>query len=143
MLSFKEHLDIFIDGRPAMKENNRDLLRLGVLLEGEFHEFLFAFLDYLCAPNQETAQEMAQEAADCGLYLEQILRMVGSELLAEMLDKVFYNTTRFHSGTFTDNTYETAYKESKAETKAIGWKDTYYSEPRVVYDHSFALGAST
>jgi hypothetical protein len=138
MLSFKEHLDIFVEGRPAMMQNNQDLLRLGILLEGEFAEFIPALLDYICNPNQETAQEMAQEAADLGLYLEQILRMVGSNLLVEMLDKLFYNSTRFYSGDFTRLPYEEAYPLSKQRAKEQGIKEDFYSVPNVIYDHETA-----
>ncbi len=140
MISLKEHLDHFEAGHPSMRENNRDLLRLGELLEGEFGEFVPALLDYISNPNQETAQEMAQEASDVGLYLEQILRMVGSNLYDEMLDKSIYNSTRFHSKDFTEKPYDQAYRDSKAQTKAIGWKKEYYSEPHVIYDHTVALG---
>lgn len=138
MISLKEHLDHFEAGRHSMRENNRDLLRLGILLEGEFLEFIPALLDYIVNPNQDTAQEMTQEIADVGLYLEQILRMVGTNLYSEMFDKVTYNTTRFHSQTFSEKQYKEAYTSSKAETKAIGWKEEYYREPHVVYNHSVA-----
>lgn len=140
MITFKEHLDHFESGRQSLRENNTNPLLLGVLLEGEFNEFIPAFLDYLSDPNQDTAQELAQEAADLGLYLEQIMRMIGTTLYAEMLDKITYNTTRFHSGVFNREPYEVAYKKSKSETKAIGWKEQYYSEPHVIYDHSVARG---
>lgn len=137
--TFKEVFDIFESGRKAMNENNRDLLMLSVLLEGEFDEFLTAMLDYLTDPTQETAQEFAQEAADLGIYLEQILRMVGSNLLVEMIDKTVYNITRFHAGEFSRQDYDTAYKKAKQTTKAIGWKQTYQEVEHVKYDHTTAL----
>lgn len=140
MIGLKESLDIFTSGRPSMRENNLDLLRLGVLVEAEHTEFSFSLLDYLAHPTQETAQELAQECADVALYLEQILRMIGSDLLTEMLDKIAYNTTRFHSGRFTREPYSDAYFGSKTETKAMEWKQTYYQEPLIIYDHTVTRG---
>lgn len=134
MLSVEQHLDIFESGRPAMSENNKDLLQLGVLLEGEFNEFIPAWLDYIIHPSQETGQEVGQEAADVALYLAQCLRCIGSSLEVEMRDKIAYNTTRFTSQDFSgDNEYSEAYKRSKQWVRDTNWKQTYYAQEHVVY----------
>jgi len=132
-MNIEQHLDIFDDGRPSMRENNDDLLRLGVLAEGEFHEFIDAWLDLIANPTQETAQEAGQEAADVSLYLSQCMRCIGSTLEGEMLDKIAYNTSRFLSVDFQDKPYAQGYGESKQWVKDVGWKKSYYIEPRIEY----------
>ena len=131
-------MGMFKSGREAMRVNNQDLLRIGVLAEGEFNEFIPALLDYLAHPTQATGQELAQEVADVVLYLEQILEMIGSDLLTEALDKVAYNTTRFTAKDFTEKPYFEAYSDSKQWVRDTGWKQEYYSEPLVTYDHTVA-----
>lgn len=137
-MNLQEHMSIFRSGRESMRVNNTDLLRLGILCEGEFGEFATALLDYLTSPTQESAQELAQEVADVVLYLEQIVSLIGSDLLTEVLDKVAYNTTRFTSKDFTEKPYTHAYSDSKQWVKDTGWKQDYYSEPLVEYDHTIA-----
>lgn len=136
-MNIEQHLDIFESGRPAMKQNNRDLLKLGVLAEAEFHEFIDAWLDLLANPSQETAQEASQEAADVALFLAQCMRAIGTSLEWEMRDKIAYNTSRFVSRDFTvDRPYSEAYTASKAWVKETGWKQQYYMQPGVLYDLS-------
>lgn len=138
-MNIEQHLDIFESGRPAMKQNNRDLLKLGVLLEQEFQEFLDAWLDLLAHPSQEAAQEVGQEAADVALFLAQCMRSIGSTLEGEMLDKIAFNTSRFASVDFPEyKPYLEAYTGSKQWVKDVGWKQTYYERPRLEYDLSLA-----
>jgi len=132
-MNIEQHLDIFGAGRPSMRENNDDLLRLGVLAEGEFHEFIDSWLDLIANPTQETAQEAGQEAADVSLYLSSCMRSIGSTLEGEMLDKIAYNTSRFLSADFQDKPYAQGYAESKQWVKDVGWKKSYYMEPRIEY----------
>jgi hypothetical protein len=133
-MTIESHLDIFESGRPAMKKNNQDLLRLAVLVEQEFHEFIDAWLDFLCDPTQESAQETGQEAADVALFLAQCMRAIGSTLEGEMLDKIAFNTSRFAAIDFDKETpYTEAYTRSKQWVRDTGWKKSYYSEQRVKY----------
>jgi len=132
-MNIEQHLDIFEQARPSIRENNADLLLLGVLAEGEFHEFINAWLDLIANPTQETAQEVGQEAADVSLYLAQCMRSIGSTLEGEMLDKIAYNTSRFLSADFQEKPYAQGYGESKQWVKDVGWKKSYYMEPRIEY----------
>jgi len=132
-MNIEQHLDIFEAGRPSMRENNADLLLLGVLAEGEFNEFIDAWLDLIANPTQETAQEVGQEAGDVSLYLSQCMRSIGSTLEGEMLDKIAYNTSRFLSVDFQEKPYAQGYAESKQWVKDVGWKKSYYMEPRIEY----------
>jgi len=132
-MNIEQHLDIFEAGRPSMRRDNSDLLRLGVLAEGEFHEFIDAWLDLIANPTQETAQEVGQEAADVSLYLAQCMRSIGSTLEGEMLDKIAYNTSRFLSVDFQEKPYAQGYAESKQWVRDVGWKKSYYMEPRIEY----------
>jgi len=116
-----------------MKQDNADLFRLGVLVEGEFNEFINAWFTLIATPTQETAQEAGQEAADVSLYLSQCMRCIGSTLEGEMLDKIAYNTSRFLSADFQDKPYAQGYAESKQWVKDVGWKKSYYMEPRIEY----------
>jgi len=133
-MNIEQHLDIFEAGRPSMRRDNSDLLRLGVLAEGEFHEFIDAWLDLIANPTQETAQEAGQEAADVSLYLSSCMRSIGSTLEGEMLDKIAYNTSRFISADFQEKPYAQGYGESKQWVKDVGWKKSYYTEPGVEYE---------
>ena len=132
-MNIEQHLDIFEAGRPSMRRDNSDLLHLGVLAEGEFNEFINAWLDLIANPTQETAQEVGQEAADVSLYLSQCMRSIGSTLEGEMLDKIAYNTSRFLSVDFQDKPYARGYAESKQWVRDVGWKKSYYMEPRIEY----------
>jgi len=132
-MNIEQHLDIFEAGRPSMKRDNADLLRLGVLVEEEFVEFLDAWLDLIANPTQETAQEAGQEAADVSLYLSSCMRSIGSTLEGEMLDKIAYNTSRFISADFQEKPYTKGYAESKQWVKDVGWKKSYYMQPRIEY----------
>ena len=132
-MNIEQHLDIFEQARPSMKRDNADLLRLGVLVEEEFHEFIDAWLDLIADPKQETAQEAGQEAADVSLYLAQCMRSIGSTLEGEMLDKIAYNTSRFISADFQEKPYAKGYAESKQWVRDVKWKKSYYMEPRVEY----------
>jgi len=132
-MNIEQHLDIFESGRPSMRRDNADLLRLGVLVEGEFNEFIDAWLDLIANPTQETAQEAGQEAADVSLYLAKCMRLIGSTLEGEMLDKIAYNTSRFISADFQEKPYAQGYAESKQWVKDVGWNKSYYMEPRIEY----------
>jgi len=132
-MNIEQHLDIFESGRPSMRRDNADLLRLGVLVEGEFNEFIDAWLDLIANPTQETAQEAGQEAADVSLYLAKCMRLIGSTLEGEMLDKIAYNTSRFISADFREKPYAQGYAESKQWVKDVGWNKSYYMEPRIEY----------
>jgi len=132
-MNIEQHLDIFEQARPSMRRDNSDLLLLGVLAEGEFHEFINAWLDLIANPTQETAQEVGQEAADVSLYLAQCMRSIGSTLEGEMLDKIAYNTSRFLSVDFQEKPYAQGYAESKQWVRDVGWKKSYYMEPRIEY----------
>jgi len=132
-MNIEQHLDIFEQARPSMRENNADLLRLGVLVEGEFNEFINAWFTLIATPTQETAQEAGQEAADVSLYLAQCMRSIGTTLEGEMLDKIAYNTSRFISADFQEKPYAEGYGESKQWVKDVGWKKSYYMEPRIEY----------
>jgi len=132
-MDIEQHLDIFEQARPSMRDNNADLLRLGVLVETEFVEFLDSWLDLIVTPTQETAQEAGQEAADVSLYLAQCMRSIGSTLEGEMLDKIAYNTSRFLSVDFQEKPYAQGNAESKQWVKDVGWKKSYYMEPRIEY----------
>jgi len=132
-MNIEQHLDIFEQARPSMRENNADLLRLGVLAEGEFNEFINAWLNLIANPTQETAQEAGQEAADVSLYLAQCMRSIGTTLEGEMLDKIAYNTSRFISADFQEKPYAQGYAESKQWVKDVGWKKSYYMEPGIEY----------
>lgn len=137
MISIEQHLDIFESGRPSMRKNNTDLLKLGVLAEAEFHEFTDAWLDLLSNPSQETAQEASQEAADVALFLAQCMRSIGTSLDTEMRDKIAFNTSRFASVDFPeDKPYLDGYMSSKQWVKDVGWKQQYYMQPNVTYDLS-------
>jgi len=132
-MNIEQHLDIFEAGRTSMRRDNSDLLLLGVLAEGEFNEFINAWLDLIANPTQETAQEVGQEAADVSLYLAQCMRSIGSTLEGEMLDKIAYNTSRFLSVDFQEKPYAQGYAESKQWVRDVGWKKSYYMEPRIEY----------
>lgn len=117
-----------------MKENNDDLFTLCVLAEGEMDEFTTALLDLITNPSQEAAQEVGQEAADVAIYLASCMRVIGSSLEDEMVDKTAYNTARFTSKDFTEKPYSQAYPESKAWVKDTHWKQQYYQQPRIEYN---------
>ena len=132
-MNIEQHLDIFESSRPSMRRDNADPLRLGVLVEGEFHEFIDAWLDLVANPTQETAQEAGQEAADVSLYLAKCMRSIGSTIEGEMIDKIAYNTSRFISADFQEKPYAEGYAGSKQWVRDVGFKKSYYMEPRIEY----------
>ncbi len=127
---------IFLSDRPSMKENNQNPYHLLNLLRGEMTEFAEALIYWIVDPTEKSLQELGQEAADLGLYIQAILSIAGLSLDEEMRDKVAYNTIRFKPGYFKALPYKEAYKLSKSDVIDEGTKSEFYSIPKqgVIYD---------
>lgn len=118
--------------RPTMAENNRDLLQLAVLYEGEHFELLNAWIGFLCDPQEATKQDVLQESADVVLFITQLIHYLGSTLEETVMDKRAYNTTRYIAANFQgDKTYEQGMADSRAWVKENNWKEEFYGTENI------------
>lgn len=121
---------LFLSDRPSMRANNDNPYILLNLLRGEMVEFAEAVIHWIVDPTPENIQELGQESADLGLYIQAILTMAGLSLEMEMRDKIAFNMIRFKPKHFRDLPYPEAYRKSKEEVVFEGTKKEFYSVPK-------------
>lgn len=115
----------WIEDRPIVKNNNT-LDRVGELLRVEADELIDAIFIFSLIQNEKTKKEVLQEAADVGLFLIAIFRLLEADMLEEIMEKIAFNTTRYMAKDFQEGDYKETYKRRKQELKEEKWRETFY-----------------
>ena len=112
--------------RPTVEVNNT-LYRLMILLHGEVAVLAPAICHFLIDPTPDKHKEVLQEAADVGLFLMAIFRLLDADMLEEISEKVAVNHLRYPSAQFQEGDYTQTYKRLKPHGKEI--KKEFYQIP--------------
>jgi len=116
----------WIKDRPVIEKAN-SLFNVSLALRGEVSEALEAVAYYLLNPTREHRKEVLQELSDIGIYLMALFRMLDSDMMDEMMEKMAYNATRYMARDFQAGNYQEIYSGRKKELKKECWKETFYS----------------
>ena len=116
----------WIKDRPVIEKAN-SLFNVSLALRGEVSEALEAVAYYLLNPTREHRKEVLQELSDIGIYLMALFRMLDSDMMDEMMEKMAYNATRYMARDFQAGNYQEIYSRRKKELKKECWKETFYS----------------